>query len=80
MRSIRDAYRRWRVRRRRRKLLSAYATVGRVRHDLEPGLSPSMYAYDRVQSEGLADIVTDSDEEEAHLVWHWPEQAAGGER
>jgi len=69
---------RWRVKRRRRKLLSAYAKIGRIRHDLGPGISPTLYAYDRVCSKGLADIVVHSDGE-VDLVWHWPEESAGGE-
>lgn len=71
---LRERYQRWRVRRRRHKLLMAYAKVGRVRHDLGPGLSPTMYAYDRVTSEELA-VIADGE-----LVWLWPaEEPAGGE-
>lgn len=64
---LRRAWRRWRINRRRSKLLRAYAKIGRVQHDLGPGLSPTMYAYDRVTSEGLAVLV------DGELVWLWPE-------
>jgi len=64
---LRCRYRSWRVRRRRRRLLSAYAKVGRIRYGLGPGISPIFYAYDRLQDEGLATI------EDGELDWHWPE-------
>ena len=79
MRRLREAYRRWRVRRRRRKLLYAYAKVARIRYGLGPGFSPLMFAYDRVTSEGLADIVEGPEAEEPRLDWDWPEEAARGE-
>ena len=68
---LREAYRRWRVRRRRKKLIYAYAKVGRRRYGLGPGFSPLLFAYDRVTNEGLASITTDGD-----MIWHWPEDAA----
>lgn len=65
---IRERYRRWCVRRRRRKLLAAYATVGRRRHGLGPGFTPTMYALGQLEHEGLATITEDG------LEWHWPEE------
>lgn len=56
-----------RVRRRRHKLVMAYAKVGRVRYGLGPGFSPLLYAYDRLYREGLATPTEDG------LEWHWPE-------
>jgi hypothetical protein len=55
-----------RVRRRRRKLVLAYAKVGQHRYGLG-GFSSLLYAYDRVTSEGLAVIV------DGEFVWCWPE-------
>ena len=66
--ALRERYRQWRIARRRKKLLLAYAKVGRRRHGLGPGFSPLVFAYDRVSNEGLASITTDGD-----LIWHWPE-------
>jgi len=57
-----------RIRRRRRKLLMVYAKEARVRHGLGPGLSPLLYAYDRLYREGLATPTED------RLEWHWPER------
>jgi len=54
------------VRRRRRKLVLAYAMVGQHRYGLG-GLSSHLYAYDRVTSEGLAVIV------DGEFVWRWPD-------
>jgi|GEM_PF-3861050 hypothetical protein len=54
------------VRRRRRKLVLAYAKVGQHRYGLG-GLSSLLYAYDRVTSEGLAVIV------DGEFVWRWPD-------
>ncbi|QLH82430.1 hypothetical protein [Halosimplex pelagicum] len=49
----------------------AYAKVGRYRHDLGPGFSPLLYAYDQLTSEGLMIVIeTDGGKE---LVWRWPE-------
>ena len=62
--------RKLRVRRRRHKLVMAYAKVGRVRYGLGPGLSPLLYAYDRLAREGLATPTEDG------LEWHWPEGSA----
>ena len=70
---LREHYQRWRVTRRRQKLLAAYTKIGRAQHGLGPGLSPTLYAYDRVLDEGLATIERADDEEKAVLVWHWPE-------
>lgn len=56
-----------RVRRRRHKLVMVYAKEARVRHGLGPGLSPLLYAYDRLYREGLATPTEDG------LEWHWPE-------
>jgi len=72
---LRTAYQRWHVRRRRRKLLAAYAEVGRRRHDLGPGLSSTLFAYDRVLSEGLA-VIVDDFESGHELCWIWPEDDA----
>jgi len=55
-----------RVRRRRRKLVLAYAKVGQYRYDLG-GFSSLLYAYDRITSEGLAVIV------DGEFVWRWPD-------
>lgn len=55
-----------RVRRRRRKLVLAYAKVGQYRYGLG-GFSSLLYAYDRVTSEGLAVIV------DGEFVWRWPD-------
>lgn len=57
-----------RVRRRRHKLVMAYAKVGQHRHGLG-SLSSLMYAYDRITSEGLAVIV------DGEFVWRWPDDA-----
>lgn len=78
---VRAAYERFRIRRRRHKLVMAYAKVARARHDLGPGFSPLLYAYGELEKEGLATIVK-TGEESAELVWHWPEDAPdvdGGE-
>jgi hypothetical protein len=56
-----------RVRRRRHKLVMVYAKEARVRHGLGPGISPLLYAYDRLYREGLATPTEDG------LEWHWPE-------
>jgi hypothetical protein len=55
-----------RVRRRRRKLVLAYAKVGQHRYDLG-GFSSLLFAYDRITSEGLAVIV------DGEFVWRWPD-------
>jgi len=56
-----------RVRRRRHKLVMAYAKEGRIRYGLGPGFTPTMYAYGRLEDEGLATLTGDG------LEWHWPE-------
>ena len=63
---LRERLERWRVKRRRQKLLSAYAKVARVRYDLGPGFSPMLFALDRITSEGLAILV------DGELRWVWP--------
>ncbi|QLH77422.1 hypothetical protein HZS55_08990 [Halosimplex rubrum] len=68
---LRDAYRRWRVRRRRSKLQRAYAKVGEIRHDLGPGFTPTLFAYGQLTNEGLASLV--ETEDGAELDWYWPE-------
>ena len=73
--SVQDWITRRRIERRRRKLVSAYAKVGRVRHGLGPGLSPTMYAYDQLLQEGLMVVVEDGDSR--RMVWNWPEDADG---
>lgn len=78
IRRIRARWQRWRVKRRRKKLLYAYAEVGRRRHDLGPGFTPLLFAYDRVLNEDLAVIVERGGEEE--LVWLWPENDLEGDR
>lgn len=65
--SLRERWQRWRVRRRRHKLVMAYAKVGRHRYGLGPGFSPTLFAYDTLAREGLADVTEDG------LDWHWPE-------
>ena len=55
-----------RARRRRRKLVLAYAKVGQYRYDLG-GFSSLLYAYDQITSEGLAVIV------DGEFVWLWPD-------
>lgn len=65
---LRERYQQWCVRRRRHKLVMAYAKVGRRRHGLGPGFSPLLYAYDTLDREGLADVT------ENGLDWHWPEE------
>jgi|AntDeeMetagen192_2_1112575.scaffolds.fasta_scaffold08332_2 hypothetical protein len=62
-----SAYQRWRVRRRRKKILYAYAKIGRIRHGLGPGFTPLLFAYGQVTNEGLA-VYADGE-----LVWIWPE-------
>lgn len=64
---LRAAWHRWRVKRQRWKLISAYATIGRVRYDLGPGFTSTMYAYNQLFSEGLLVIV------DGEPVWLWPE-------
>lgn len=71
IREIGEAWNRWRVKRKRQKLLAAYAKVGRVQHDLGPGFTPTMFAYDRVLDDGLAVIAERDGEKE--LIWLWPE-------
>ncbi len=61
-----------RVRYRRHRLVMAYAKVGRVQYDLGPGFSPLMYAYGRLDEEGLATLT------ENGLEWHWPETPTRG--
>ena len=56
-----------RVCRRRHKLVMAYARESRIRYGLGPGLSPLLYAYDRLYREGLATPTEDG------LEWHWLE-------
>jgi hypothetical protein len=57
-----------RVRRRRHKLVMAYAKVGQYRHGLG-GFSSLLYAYDRITSERLVVLV------DGELVWRWPDDA-----
>lgn len=71
---LRAAYERYLVRRQRRRLIYAYAKVGRARHNLGPGFSPLLFAYSRLEDKGLATIVRTGDDS-AQLVWHWPEDA-----
>lgn len=71
---LRAAYERYLVRRQRRRLIYAYAKLGRVRHNLGPGFSPLLFAYGRLENEGLATIERTGDDS-AQLVWHWPEDA-----
>lgn len=66
LRRLRGAHRRWRIWRRRRKLISAYAKVGRIRHGFGPGFTANIYAYGRLEEDGLATVTEDG------LVWHWP--------
>ena len=66
--SVRDRIRRLAVRYRRHKLLSAYARVARVRHDLGPGFTPVLYAYGQLERDGLATL------RDGELVWHWPDR------
>lgn len=70
---LRQGWRAWKIKRQRSKLRSAYAKVGRIRYGLGPGFSPTLYALDRLTSEGLASITTDGD-----LIWHWPENDTAG--
>lgn len=62
-----------RIKRRRRKLVEAYAQVGEARYDLGPGFSPTMFAYDQLLNGGLIVIVEDG--ETRRMVWNWPEGA-----
>lgn len=71
---LRRIYRHWRVRRRRRKLLAAYARVERLRYGLGPGFSPTIHAYSRLIDEGLA-VIVETDDGESELRWLWPEDA-----
>ncbi|WP_042662538.1 hypothetical protein [Haloferax sp. ATB1] len=64
----------FRIRRRRHKLVMVYAKEARVRHGLGPGVSPILYAYDRLYREGLTTPTEDG------LEWHWPETTTAGER
>lgn len=66
-RRVRRAWRRWRVKRRRHKLVLAYARVIEIEHDRGPGFTPLLGAYDRLHRRGLVSISADG------LEWHWPE-------
>ena len=60
------------IKRRRRRLVAAYAKVGRAKHDLGPGFSPTMYAYDQLFSDGiLVSVETDTGRQ---IVWTWPDE------
>lgn len=71
---LRSAYRRWRVRRRRRKLIAAHARVFRARTGKSVGFTPLLYAHGRVVEEGLASF-EEADDGTVRLDWHWPEDA-----
>lgn len=69
---LRCRYRWWCIRRRRRRLLYAYADVGRARCGFGPGFLSLLYAYERLSREGLATLT-----EDGALIWHWPEEGGG---
>lgn len=66
---LRSAVQRLRVRRRRRKLLNAYARVYELRTGKAVGITPTMAAYDQAVRDGVLSI------EGGELVWHWPPDA-----
>lgn len=70
--AVRDRYRRWRVGRRRRKLIALYGKEARVRYGLGPGFTQTMYAYERLTDEGLADF--EREDGETRLSWNWPDE------
>jgi hypothetical protein len=70
---LRTLYRRIRIWRWRRKLLQVYAREARIRYGLGPGISPTMYAYDRALDEGLGVIVEEDGNWE--FRWIWPDQS-----
>lgn len=72
--TLRERYRQWKVERRRKKLLSAYATVGERRHGIGPGFTPTIFALTRLEDEGLATV-----NEGGEIEWHWPEEDGGGQ-
>lgn len=67
--TLRERYRQWKVERRRSKLLSAYAKVGKRLHGLGPGFTPTIFALTRLEEEGLATI-----REGGEIEWHWPDE------
>lgn len=71
---IRDSYRAFRLRRRRRRLLVATAEVERIRMQ-KPGyhsLTPMVGAYAHIDREGLLDL-----DEDGTVEWHWPADGGG---
>lgn len=52
--------------------MQAYAEVGKAKHDLGPGFSPTMYAYDRLFEEGI--LVTVESGDSRQIMWTWPEE------
>lgn len=67
---LRTRYRRWRIQRRRRKLLDAYAEVFKRRHGKPVGFTPIMAAWDYAERDGLL-----TRHEDGCIEWHWPEDA-----
>ena len=60
LRNLRERYRRWR---RRRKLLSAYATIAEVELDKRVGFTPTMRAFELLERDGWAEL------EDGELHW-----------
>jgi len=59
-----------RVRWRRRRLLSAYASVFRRRTGKRVGFTPTVAALDRAERDGVLSI-----DEDGSVVWYWPVDA-----
>ncbi|RJX43140.1 hypothetical protein DM826_07490 [Halonotius aquaticus] len=67
---LRSRYRRWRIRRRRKKLLRAYSRVFKRRTGKQVGFTPIMAAWSYAERDGLL-----TQHDDGTMEWHWPSEA-----
>lgn len=80
--AARDQLARYRLRRRRKRLLYATAKQQKILHDRPAGFSPLLFAYDDLRARGILDFAVDPDADhgdldpgDVEIVWHWPPDA-----